>query len=129
MLAKLKTALRITAISYLPCFLLLSIGIKLGSRKYGPWQPISWEQFIHQLPYVAILTLAVCFFAGLSTLWERKPKIEKIVCPHCGVPQKEKQEEATRRMRQCIACREVSHRIEWEIFSLEKASSANENRA
>jgi hypothetical protein len=128
MLAKLKSVLRITAIAYLPCLLLLSIFFKLGARKYGPWQPISWDQLIHQLPLVALFTLTICFFAGLSTLWERKPEKEKIVCPHCGAPQEEKPEEATWRMRQCIACHETSHRIEWEIFSLEQRSPTGENR-
>lgn len=115
---KLRRAINLSFWAFVYWFIMLSLVTKTGCNKYGPSQPLSWEEWFGQLYMVAALGLIISLVLGLGSLLEKLEPQEEFICPRCGIDQPDRENDFLSDTRRCIACKEVSPKTEWKSLGI-----------
>lgn len=114
---KLKRAAKFSSWAFAFWFIVFSLITKVGYKKHAPNQPLSWEQWIDQLPIVVAMALISSAVIGLGSLLEKMPLEEEFICPRCGIDQPDRKKDLLSETRTCIACKETSPKSEWKSLA------------
>jgi hypothetical protein len=114
---KLKRAVKLSFWAFVFWITAFSLVSKIGWKKHGPNQPLSWEELFSRLPLVITLALICALVVGLGSLLEKMPPQQDVICPRCGIDQPEFEKDLLSEKRTCIACKETTPKVEWKFLN------------